>query len=72
MKAYHPKDPLAPIPIDWVEESPAPTPTPTPMEKSAFNKRLVEKKWFIRGESLFELQRKSEKCSYNSIEKTPA
>jgi len=77
MKTYHPKDPLAPIPIDWVEEiereekllaeprtpdpvvftpAPAPTPTPTPapivtpVEKSAFNKRLVEKKWFIRGQ----------------------
>ena len=75
MKTYHPKDPLAPIPIDWVEEiereekllaeprtpdpvvfTPAPTPTPTPapivtpVEKSAFNKRLVEKKWFIRGQ----------------------
>ena len=75
MKTYHPKDPLAPIPINWVEEiereekllaeprtpdpvvfTPAPTPTPTPapivtpVEKSAFNKRLVEKKWFIRGQ----------------------
>ena len=76
MKTYHPKDPLAPIPIDWVEEiereekllaeprtpdpvvfTPAPTPTPTPTvvtvdqgEVSAFNRRLVQKKWYIRRE----------------------
>ena len=46
-------EPRTPDPVVF---TPAPTPTPTPapivtpVEKSAFNKRLVEKKWFIRGE----------------------
>ena len=80
IKSFHPKDPLTPIPMNWVEEVereemtatpdlvvpppppmpvpsmavPPPPPIPVPpapvQEKSAFNKRLVQKKWFIRGE----------------------
>ena len=58
IQTYHevPKDPLAPTPnFDWVEhieqEGKPDKPVPEePEEKSAFNKRLVQKKWFVRGQ----------------------
>ena len=49
-KEYHPKDPLALTPnLDWAEEVEREEKEAAP-EKTAFKKRLVEKKWFIRGE----------------------
>ena len=49
-KEYHPKDPLALTPnLDWAEEVEKEE-KEAAQEKTAFKKRLVEKKWFIRGE----------------------
>ena len=56
MKTYHPKDPVAPIPMNCVEEeekllaaipdpvvsTPTVTPTVVPVEKSSFNGKLVK------------------------------
>ena len=60
-KEYHPKDPLALTPnLDWAEEvereenqanqEKKKAQEEEAPEKTAFKKRLVEKKWFIRGE----------------------
>ena len=60
-KEYHPKDPLALTPnLDWAEEvereenqanqEKEKVQEEEATEKTAFKKRLVEKKWFIRGE----------------------
>jgi len=72
IKSFHPKDPLAPISMDWVEEierkeittTPDPVVPPAPVqEKSQFNIKTCLKEMVYKGrkrylESLHKLQRK--------------